>query len=99
MANAKLQERYEAAVADLGFASGSLEAQLLWDYTRAVEELLAPSRPVTDAALADERDVWVIETASGYVRRACEMRDQASFFSEPSKGATVKRYVRDRSSQ
>lgn len=47
----KLQERYEAAVADLGFRDGSLEAQLLWDYTLAVKELLADQSAPTEAEL------------------------------------------------
>lgn len=46
--NEKLQTRYEAAVADLGFRDGSLEAQLLWDYTLAVKELLADQPAATE---------------------------------------------------
>jgi hypothetical protein len=48
MRNDKLQARYEAAVADLGFRDGSLEAQLLWDYTLAVKDLLADQAAATE---------------------------------------------------
>lgn len=44
-----------------------------------------------------KREVWVIETSDGYVRRACEQNDQASFFS--NRGETVVRYVPESASQ
>lgn len=55
MSEAKLQERYEAAVADLGIKTGSLEAQLLWDYTRSVQESLASASEAAGQAWVDSK--------------------------------------------